>query len=45
VLVVARRQRREPEVGDAVGEVVVNVCSLAALELGVERQRKSHATG
>ena len=37
-VVVAGWQRRDPQVGDAVREVVVRVCGLAALELGVQRQ-------
>jgi hypothetical protein len=35
---VSRRQRRKPQVGDAVCEVVVRMRGLAALELGVLRQ-------
>jgi hypothetical protein len=37
-VLVARRQRRHPQVRDAVGEVVVGVGGLAALQLGVARQ-------
>jgi hypothetical protein len=37
-VVVPGWQRRDPQVGDAVREVVVAVCGLAALELGVQRQ-------
>jgi hypothetical protein len=33
-----RRQGREPQVGDAVREVVVRACGLAALQLGVQGQ-------
>jgi hypothetical protein len=37
-LVVAGRERREPQVGDAAGEVFLSVRRLTALELAVERQ-------
>ena len=37
-LLVARRQRREPQVGDAVREMLAGARGLAALELGVARQ-------